>query len=70
MTKPTRRQALLITTAAVPAMQQATARPPAQPMTADDELEAARKVAARSAEQLAKVELKADTEPAFIFRAY
>lgn len=65
MKKPTRREALLIATAVTPAL----AQTPAPAMSREEEVEAARKALTRSAEQMAKVDLKAGTEPAFVFRA-
>lgn len=65
MKKPTRRQALLMATAVTPALAQTSA--PAK--TQDEEMEAARKALTRSVEQMAKLEVKAETEPAFVFRA-
>jgi hypothetical protein len=65
MRRPTRREALLMATAATPALAQ-TAPAASSP---EQEIEAARKALARSAEQMAKVDVNAATEPAFVFRA-
>jgi hypothetical protein len=67
--KTTRRQTLLLVTASVPML--AAGAPQAQPAakTPEEELEAARKSVQQRHERLAKVELKNEVEPAFVFRA-
>ena len=64
--KTTRRRALLLGTAAAGLAQ---SQPQAAPKSPGDEVEAAREAMKRTAEQLAKVDLKSETEPAFVFRA-
>jgi hypothetical protein len=67
--KTTRRQALLLATASVPVL--GAGAPQTQPAakTPEEELDAARKSVQQRRERLAKVELKNDVEPAFVFRA-
>ena len=65
--KTTRRRALLFGTAAAGLAQPSP--PQAAPKSPGDEVAAAREAMKRTGEQLAKVELKSETEPAFIFRA-
>jgi len=64
--KTTRRRALLFGTAAAGLAQ---SPPQAAPKTSGEEVEAARESMKRTGEQLAKVDLKSETEPAFVFRA-
>jgi len=66
--KTTRRRALLLGTAAA-GLAQAPAPAQVVAKSAGDEVEAAREAMKRSGEQLAKVDLKSETEPAFVFRA-
>ena len=66
--KTTRRSVLLLGTVTAAAVAQT--QPAAAPKNAGEELDTARKLMARHGEQLAKVELKPETEPAFVFRAW
>ncbi|MEO8657855.1 MAG: hypothetical protein ABI693_05265 [Bryobacteraceae bacterium] len=67
--KTTRRRALLFGTTAAAAGLAQSPPPQAAPRSPGDEVESAREAMKRTGEQLATVDLKSDTEPAFVFRA-
>lgn len=59
----------LVAVAILPAAAQQTAVPPAAPVTADDELAAARAQLRSNLQQIGKVKLSIATEPAVHFKA-